>query len=185
MSPFIARQASVIIGVYMAEAEKNQKKTGQKKWLWALPAVVAIFCAIMILNTKSPAWPENYQDAYYLALQESKPLLVIVYRDRLSIGPVEHMFNGVYKDSNVVSFLKTRFIVVPIDIAKDKEMKAKFPLNVNPSHYVIDPISGKTINSLEGPQSAADFLKWLTAASEQIKSDRTKLNENTNIEQGH
>lgn len=98
----------------------------------------------------------SYEDAIELAKGSDSYIYVLFVGDRCSWCDRQ---KTVMIDPKVVDGLKS-FVVVYVNVSKEKDLAKKHGIRMVPTHLIIDE-DGDPIKKFAGYQTADDLLRWL------------------------
>lgn len=106
----------------------------------------------------------SYEQAIEIAKMENKRIFIDCYASWCA--PCRKMLNTTFKDTRIGNLLNFQFIVIKVNMEKEKDgkmLKNKFGVNVYPTYLLINP-DGTLYNSFVGGASVLDFADKLKNA---------------------
>ncbi len=101
---------------------------------------------------------EDYSAALEKAKNEDKPLLIYLYM--LNCNTCEYMDSEVFKDEEVIEYLKKNYIVVKL-YTNSRELPKELRVEMSPVFHFINSQNGEMMESIIGGRDPHRFLKLL------------------------
>ena len=116
----------------------------------------------------------SYEQAIEMAKIENKRVFIDCYASWCA--PCKKMLNTTFKDTRIGNFINYQFIVIKVNIEKEKDgkmLKNKFGINVYPTYLLINP-DGTLYNRFVGGASVLDFADKLKNALLGVEDEYTQ-----------
>lgn len=132
-----------------------------KNILFIFFIIFGAFCLgeeIISIVKIGPGVAETYEDA--IALSKDTDNKVFIYFGADWCKYCSLMKKNTFENKEVDKYLLKNFIILNLDVDKNKEIKEKYNIKTLPSYLVIDK-NEEVIKKSSGYKSPKDFLKWI------------------------
>jgi hypothetical protein len=122
------------------------------------PSVITPADEIISIVKIGPGMAESYEDAIDLSKDTDNNIFIYFGADWCKYCVM--MKNNTFENKEVKEYLLKNFIVLHVDVDKNKDLKEKYNVRELPQLIVINK-NEKVIKRISGYKSSDKFLKWI------------------------